>query len=50
MSIPEPKAEVVRCWLLTAETQVQSWVDSSDIRVGRSGKGAGFLRVLRFPC
>lgn len=36
-------AEVIRRWLLTAETWVQSRVSSNEICAGRSSTGAGFF-------
>jgi hypothetical protein len=41
-------AQVAGRWLLMADTRVQSRVTSSEIRGGRSGTEAGYLRVLRF--
>jgi hypothetical protein len=42
-------AEAVSRWLPTAAARVQSRVWSSAICGGKSGAGAVFLRVLRFP-
>jgi hypothetical protein len=42
-------AEAVSRWLPTTAARVQSRVWSSGICGGRSGVGAGFLRVLRIP-
>jgi hypothetical protein len=42
-------AEAVSRWLPTAAARVRSRVWSGGICGGRSGAGAGFLRVLRFP-
>jgi hypothetical protein len=42
-------AQAVSRWLPTAVARVRSRVWSSGICGGRSGAGAGFLRVLRFP-
>jgi hypothetical protein len=42
-------AEAVSRWLPTAAARVQSRVWTSGICGGKSGAGAGFLRVLRFP-
>jgi hypothetical protein len=41
--------QVASCQLPTAVAQVQAQVRSRGVRVGQSGTGAGFLRVLRFP-
>jgi hypothetical protein len=37
-------------WLPTAAARVRARIWSSGICGGQSGAGAGFLRVLRFPC
>jgi hypothetical protein len=42
-------AQAARCWILTADTLVQSQVTSSDIVGKQSGNGAGFLNSLVFP-
>jgi hypothetical protein len=41
-------AQAVSRWLPTAAAQVRAWIRSCGICGGRSGTGAGFLRVLRF--
>jgi hypothetical protein len=43
-------AQAASRWLPTAAARVRSRVRSSGICGGQSGAGAGFLRVLRFPC
>jgi hypothetical protein len=42
-------AQAVSRWLPTAAARVRARVWSSGICGGRSGAGAGFLRVLQFP-
>jgi hypothetical protein len=42
-------AQVTSCRLLSAHTRLQPQLTSSDIRGGRHGTEAGFLRVLWFP-
>jgi hypothetical protein len=42
-------AQAVSSWLHTAAARVRAWVWSCGICGGRSGTGAGFLRVLQFP-
>jgi hypothetical protein len=42
-------AQAVSRWLPTAAARVRSQVRSCGISCGRSGTGAGFLRVLPFP-
>jgi hypothetical protein len=49
LSLGRAIAEAVSRWLPTAAARVQSRVWSSGICGGRSGAGAGFLRVVRFP-
>jgi hypothetical protein len=49
LSISRAIVPVVSRWLTTAAVRVRSRVWSSGICGGRSGTGAGFLRVLRFP-
>jgi hypothetical protein len=41
-------AQAVSRWLPTAAARVRSRVWSSGVCGGKSGAGAGFLRVLRF--
>jgi hypothetical protein len=48
MKIENKYSRAVSRWLPTAATRVRSCVWSSGICGGRSGAGAGFLRVLRF--
>jgi hypothetical protein len=43
-------AQAVSSWLPTAVARVRARVWSSGICGEQSGAGAGFLRVLRFPC
>jgi hypothetical protein len=43
-------AQAVSCWLPTTAAWVRARVWSSGIYGGQSGAGAGFLRVLQFPC
>jgi hypothetical protein len=42
-------AQAVSRWLPTAAARVRAWVWSSGICGRKSGDGAGFLRVPRFP-
>jgi hypothetical protein len=43
-------AQVVSRWLPTAAARFRAWVRSCGICGGQSCTGAGFIRVLRFPC
>jgi hypothetical protein len=51
LNSPEGRAiaQAVSSWLHTAAARVRAPVWSSGICGGKSGAGAGFLRVLRFP-
>jgi hypothetical protein len=44
------RGRAVSRWIPTVAARVRSQVRSCGICGGQSGTGAGFLRVLRFPC